>query len=37
MPQYIRAFFPGGSFFLGVTLLAFPDMWEVVFIHLTAR
>jgi len=35
MPQYIRAFVPGGTFFLTVTLLVFIDAWNAAFIPLT--
>jgi hypothetical protein len=34
MPQYIRAFVPGGTFFLTVTLRAFTDAWNATFIPL---
>jgi len=37
MPQYIRAFVPGGTFFLAVTLLAFTDAWNAAFIPLIGR
>ena len=37
MPQYIRAFVPGGTFFFTVTLLAFTDTWNAAFISLNGR